>query len=78
MPRQEVEDSTIYKVVVSDQEMYSIWPADRELPPGWNDVGFQGSKQQCLHHIVEVWDARPPPSPRTRMSGEARARSREE
>jgi len=24
------EDNTIYKVVVNDEEQYSIWPADRE------------------------------------------------
>ena len=25
---------TAYQVVVNDEEQYSIWPADRELPAG--------------------------------------------
>src|SRR5262249_557709 len=39
---------------------YSIWPADRENPLGWNDVGKSGLKQECLDYIEEVWtDMRP-------------------
>jgi MbtH protein len=36
---QENEDKTIYKVVVNHEEQYSIWPADRNNPIGWNDTG---------------------------------------
>ena len=36
------EDNTIYKVVVNHEEQYSIWPAHRENPLGWNDVGKSG------------------------------------
>ena len=54
------DDSTIYKVVVNDEEQYSIWFADRETPPGWRDVGKQGPKEECLAYIEEVWtDMRP-------------------
>src|SRR5438067_191401 len=35
-------DTTTYKVVVNDEEQYSIWPANRELPLGWRDVGKVG------------------------------------
>ena len=31
-----------YKVVVNDEEQYSIWPADREAPAGWREVGPEG------------------------------------
>ena len=56
----EEEDKTIYKVVVNHEEQYSIWPADRENPLGWRDVGRQGLKQECLGYIKEVWtDMRP-------------------
>src|SRR4051812_48306011 len=55
------EDTTIYKVVVNHEEQYSIWPADRENALGWTDVGKQGTKQECLAYIEEVWtDMRPP------------------
>ncbi len=49
-----------YKVVVNDEEQYSIWPADRENAPGWHDAGFTGPKDACLAHISAVWtDLRP-------------------
>ena len=49
-----------YKVVVNHEEQYSISPADRENPLGWRDAGKEGSKQECLAYINEVWtDMRP-------------------
>ncbi|MCK2217012.1 MbtH family NRPS accessory protein [Actinomadura sp. ATCC 31491] len=49
-----------YKVVVNDEEQYSIWFAGRPLPQGWRETGFEGSKQSCLDHIEQVWtDMRP-------------------
>ena len=60
MSWEDSEDNTIYKVVVNHEEQYSIWPADRENPLGWNDAGKSGSKQECLAYIKEVWtDMRP-------------------
>jgi len=54
------EDTTIYKVVVNQEEQYSIWPSDRESPAGWQDVGITGPKDKCLAHIKAVWtDMRP-------------------
>ena len=54
------EDDTPYRVVVNDEQQYSIWVAERELPPGWRDVGKSGTKAACLAHIEEVWtDMRP-------------------
>ncbi|MDF5754040.1 MbtH family protein [Spongiactinospora sp. TRM90649] len=49
-----------YLVVVNDAEQYSIWPADREPPMGWNPAGVAGSRQECLDHIERTWtDMRP-------------------
>ncbi|MFI6290880.1 MbtH family protein [Nonomuraea sp. NPDC050790] len=49
-----------YKVVVNDEEQYSIWFAERPLPQGWREAGFEGAKQSCLDHIEQVWtDMRP-------------------
>lgn len=54
------EDDTIYKVVINHEEQYSIWPADRPNPLGWQNVGVSGPKAECLAHIKEVWtDMRP-------------------
>ena len=60
MARDEREDNTIYKVVVNGEEQYSLWPADRENPRGWNDTGKSGTKEECLAYVKEVWtDMRP-------------------
>jgi MbtH protein len=49
-----------YKVVINHEEQYSLWPAGRQSPRGWKDVGRTGSKKACLHYIEEVWtDMRP-------------------
>jgi len=49
-----------HAVVVNDEEQYSIWPAERDLPAGWRRDGFTGSEEECLAHIDETWtDMRP-------------------
>jgi MbtH protein len=54
------EDLRTYKVVVNHEEQYSLWPHDRENPAGWRDAGKQGTRQDCLAFIQEVWvDMRP-------------------
>jgi len=63
----EQADNTIYKVVINAEEQYSIWPADREDPLGWNDAGKSGSKQECLRYIQEVWTDMRPLSLRKKM-----------
>lgn len=48
------EDKTIYKVVVNNEGMYSIWPADRENGLGWSDAGKTGTRKECLAYIEGV------------------------
>lgn len=49
-----------YAVVVNDEEQYSIWPVERELPAGWRPDGFAGTEEECLAYIDETWtDMRP-------------------
>lgn len=56
----EQEDMSTYRVVVNHEEQYSIWPADRDIPLGWRDVGKSGPKEECLAYIGQVWtDMRP-------------------
>lgn len=61
------EDTTIYRVVVNEEEQYSIWPDYREIPFGWRDVGKSGPKQECLDYIKEVWTDMRPLSLRRKM-----------
>jgi MbtH protein len=54
------DDDRLYYVVINDEEQYSIWFADRELPLGWYAVGEPAVKQDCLDRIDELWtDMRP-------------------
>jgi MbtH protein len=72
------EDTTIYKVVVNHEEQYSIWPAHRELPLGWNDVGKTGPKDECLAYIKEVWTDMRPLSLRKKMEEMERERQQQQ
>ncbi len=67
------EDDRQYVVVVNHEEQYSIWPADREMPLGWKAVGKQGTKQECLDYIEEVWTDMRPLSLRKKMEEMDRA-----
>jgi MbtH protein len=56
----EDDDDRQYLVVRNHEEQYSVWPADRPPPAGWEEVGFRGTKPECLAHVDQVWtDLRP-------------------
>jgi MbtH protein len=67
MNYEETEDTTTYKLVVNHEEQYSIWPADKEIPLGWRDVGKTGTKAECLAYVKEVWTDMRPLSLRKKM-----------
>ena len=71
MNRDNEEDMTIYKVVVNQEEQYSIWPSDRENALGWRDAGKSGIKSECLNYIKEVWTDMRPLSLRKQMEESA-------
>jgi MbtH protein len=73
MSNEPQEDVTIYKVVVNDEEQYSIWPVHRQNPLGWKDAGKSGLKQECLEYIKEVWTDMRPRSLREKMDGKSAA-----
>jgi MbtH protein len=69
---EDTDDVVTYKVVRNHEEQYSIWPADRENPPGWTGDGMVGSKQVCLEHIDRVWTDMRPLSLRRQMAEDER------
>lgn len=71
MMNNEQEDNTLYQVVRNAEEQYSIWPARRENPPGWENAGKSGSKAECLAYIAEIWTDMRPLSLRMRMEATA-------
>ena len=49
-----------YIVVMNDEEQYSIWSTDRQVPAGWAIQPMKGSKEACLDYIKTHWtDMRP-------------------
>ncbi|MEY9862087.1 MbtH protein [Catenulispora sp. GAS73] len=51
---------TEFTVVVNDEEQYSIWPTELDVPGGWRQAGRTGTKEECVGYIDEVWtDIRP-------------------
>ena len=66
------DDGRLYRAVRNDQHQYSIWPADRDMPPGWRGDGFSGLKADCLARIDEVWTDMRPLSLRKKMDEMAR------
>lgn len=69
---EELTDERIHRVVVNDEEQYSVWPADRSLPLGWFAEGTEGSREDCLAHIGTVWTDMRPLSLRRQMEQAAR------
>jgi MbtH protein len=63
-------DERTYLVVVNQEEQYSIWQADQDVPAGWTAVGFAGPKDECLAHISTVWTDLRPLSLRQRLARE--------
>ena len=68
----EDKDDDLYRVVVNDEEQYSIWPLDKENAPGWKDEGKSGTKAECLAHIKVIWNDMRPRSLREKMDREKR------
>ena len=60
-----------FLVVLNDEEQYSVWWADRALPPGWRAEGTEGTREQCLERIGEVWTDMRPLSLRRRLAEKA-------
>jgi MbtH protein len=44
-----------FKVVRNYEHQYSVWPAARDVPAGWQECGLRGSRSECREHIGQVW-----------------------
>lgn len=56
------------KVLVNDEEQYSLWQSYLDIPVGWKDTGFGGSREECLDYVKEVWTDMRPRSLREQMA----------
>jgi MbtH protein len=61
------DPDAVFKVVINDEEQYSIWPAERSLPLGWRAAGVEATKNECLAFIETAWTDMRPLSVRTQL-----------
>ncbi|MEU8889959.1 MbtH family NRPS accessory protein [Streptomyces sp. NPDC048442] len=55
-----MSEQGLFSVVLNDEEQYSVWSQEKDIPDGWRADGVTGTKEECLSHIAEVWtDMRP-------------------
>lgn len=55
-----MRDDIAYRVLVNDEDQYSVWPAHLDIPAGWRAEGHTGTQDECATHIDAVWtDMRP-------------------
>ena len=53
-------DGDLFIALINEEGQYSIWPAKKEIPLGWQNVGFKGSKAEVSTYIDGHWvDMRP-------------------
>ena len=62
-----MDDDARYQVLRNDEEQYSLWLADLEVPAGWHQVGKEGTKDECSAYVDKVWTDMRPRSLRERM-----------
>ena len=65
-------DGDLFKVIINDEDQYSIWPEKKEVPAGWKDVGFSGSKTQVNEFIDKNWTDMRPASLKRAMEANAK------
>ena len=58
----------MYLVLVNHEEQYSLWPSYKPIPLGWEAVGKEKTKEECIAYIEEVWTDMRPLSLRKQMA----------
>ncbi len=67
-----MDEDIRYQVLINDEEQYSLWPTDQDVPAGWHRTGTEGSKEDCVAYVDEVWTDMRPRSLRERMAADQR------
>lgn len=62
-----MDENARYQVLRNDEDQYSLWLADLEVPDGWQAVGKEGTQDECSAYVDEVWTDMRPRSLRERM-----------
>lgn len=64
---QNIQQEELHQVLVNDEEQYSLWPADKEIPLGWKHSFGPDKKEACLAFVNKVWTDMRPKSLRDEM-----------
>lgn len=59
MSRANIENELLYKVLMSMDARFSVWPATRQTPSGWRDTGMAGSESECLAYVKSIRTVKP-------------------
>lgn len=65
------DDHGSFHAVINDQEQYALWPAFRDIPPGWRSVFGEATRQEVLDYIEEHWSDMRPRDLREAMAADA-------
>jgi len=50
----------LYLALMNDEQQYSLWPADLDVPAGWSSAYGPVERSDCLEYIEAQWtDLRP-------------------
>lgn len=58
----DTDNSGDWIILVNDDEQYSLWPARRQVPPGWSVTGPCGNKEECVEYVDRIWTNMTPAS----------------
>jgi MbtH protein len=60
MAEEVVAAEATHIVLINEEEQYSLWPKFKAVPKGWKAVGKEGTEEECMKYVDEVWvDMRP-------------------
>jgi MbtH protein len=60
IPDPQDDERSVYRIVVNQEEQFSVWPAKLSVTEGWREEGTVGAKGECLARINRLWtDMRP-------------------
>ncbi|GGO10120.1 MbtH protein [Microbispora rosea subsp. aerata] len=62
------DDSRDYLALINEEEQYSLWPRDIDVPAGWRVVYGPAPRDEVLDHIDRSWTDMRPKSLRDAMS----------
>jgi len=62
-----MDDDARFEVLRNDEDQYSLWPEGMDVPAGWHQVGFAGTRDECSDHVDQVWTDMRPRSLREQM-----------